>query len=104
MGELLRRYWHPIAAVAELDDTSTKPVRLMGEDLVLFRDGQGQIGLIVEAINVFDNANYRSYRTLYRVYNPDDPANGRLIDNFGTPDLGSADPGRRFQLGLDFRY
>jgi hypothetical protein len=66
--------------------------------------GQGQIGLIAEAINVFDHANYRSYRTLYRVYNPDSPATGTLIDNFGTPDLGSADPGRRFQLGLDFRY
>ena len=38
MGELLRRYWMPIAAVAELDDQPTKPVRLMGEDLVLYRD------------------------------------------------------------------
>ena len=38
MGELLRRYWMPIAAVAELDDTPTKPVRLMGEDLVLYKD------------------------------------------------------------------
>ena len=40
MGELLRRYWMPIAAVAELDDTPIKPVRLMGEDLVLYRDEQ----------------------------------------------------------------
>src|SRR5206468_2922958 len=31
MGELLRRYWMPIAAVAELDDHPTKPVRLLGE-------------------------------------------------------------------------
>jgi 5,5'-dehydrodivanillate O-demethylase len=35
MGELLRRYWHPIAAVAEMDEAGIKPVRLMGEDLVL---------------------------------------------------------------------
>ena len=35
MGELLRRYWMPIAAVAELDDMPIKPVRLMCEDLVL---------------------------------------------------------------------
>ena len=33
MGELLRRYWMPIAAVAELDDAPTKPVRLIHEDL-----------------------------------------------------------------------
>ena len=46
MGELMRRYWHPIAAAAELDDRPTKPVRLMGEDLVLYRDKSGTLGLI----------------------------------------------------------
>ncbi len=46
MGELLRRYWHPIAATAELDDTSIKPMRLFGEDLVLFKDGHGRYGLV----------------------------------------------------------
>ena len=46
MGELLRRYWMPIAAVAELDDKPTKPVRLMGEDLVLYRDRAGNYGLL----------------------------------------------------------
>jgi 5,5'-dehydrodivanillate O-demethylase len=46
MGELLRRYWMPIAAVAELDDRATKPVRLMGEDLVLYKDRSGTYGLL----------------------------------------------------------
>jgi 5,5'-dehydrodivanillate O-demethylase oxygenase subunit len=46
MGELLRRYWMPIAAVAELDDKPTKPVRLMGEDLVLYKDRSGNYGLV----------------------------------------------------------
>ena len=46
MGELLRRYWHPIAAVAELDDHPTKPVRLLGEDLVLYKDLGGNYGLL----------------------------------------------------------
>jgi 5,5'-dehydrodivanillate O-demethylase oxygenase subunit len=46
MGALLRRYWHPVAAVAELDDNPTKPVRLMGEDLVLYRDRSGEYGLL----------------------------------------------------------
>jgi 5,5'-dehydrodivanillate O-demethylase len=42
MGGLLRRYWHPVAAVAELEDHPVKPVRLLGEDLVLYRDGGGR--------------------------------------------------------------
>ena len=46
MGELLRRYWMPIASVAELEDTPTKPVRLLGEDLVLYRDRSGTLGLL----------------------------------------------------------
>jgi 5,5'-dehydrodivanillate O-demethylase len=46
MGELMRRYWQPIAAVAQLADHPTKPVRLMGEDLVLYRDPRGRYGLL----------------------------------------------------------
>ena len=45
-GELMRRYWHPIAAAVELDERPTKPVRLLGEDLVLFKDRSGTVGLI----------------------------------------------------------
>jgi len=46
MGELMRRYWHPVAAVAELDERPTKQVRLLGEDLVLYQDKSGTLGLI----------------------------------------------------------
>ena len=47
MGELMRRYWHPIAGSAQLnDDTPTREVRLLGEDLVLFRSSAGKLGLI----------------------------------------------------------
>jgi len=47
MGELMRRYWHPIAGSAQLnDDNPTKEVRLLGEDLVLFRSAVGKLGLI----------------------------------------------------------
>ena len=46
MGELLRRYWMPVAAVTELDDHPVKPVRVLGEDLVLYRDRSGQYGLL----------------------------------------------------------
>jgi phenylpropionate dioxygenase-like ring-hydroxylating dioxygenase large terminal subunit len=44
-GELLRRYWQPIAAAAELGDRPRK-VRVLGEDLVLFRDRKGRAGLL----------------------------------------------------------
>jgi 5,5'-dehydrodivanillate O-demethylase len=47
-GELLRRYWQPIGGVAELDENPVKKVRLLGEDLVLYRDRSGNLGLIDE--------------------------------------------------------
>jgi 5,5'-dehydrodivanillate O-demethylase oxygenase subunit len=46
MGELLRRYWTPIGAAAELDDQPTKPIKLMDEELVLYRDQSGNYGLV----------------------------------------------------------
>ena len=45
MGELLRRYWHPVGLVADATNTPRK-VRALGEDLVLFRDGAGRAGLL----------------------------------------------------------
>ena len=45
-GELMRRYWHPIVAVSEMKGRWTMPVRLLGEDLVLFKDRRGRLGLI----------------------------------------------------------
>ena len=46
MGNLLRRYWQPIAAAAELDQDPVRPVRLLGEDLILFRTPRGDLGLL----------------------------------------------------------
>jgi len=46
MGNLMRRYWHPVAAVTDLDEDPVRPVRLLGEDLVLFRSASGALGLI----------------------------------------------------------
>ncbi len=46
MGELLRRYWMPIAAVSEFERESIKPIRLMGEDLTLYKDLSGTFGLV----------------------------------------------------------
>ena len=46
MGDLLRRYWHPIAGTAEFDNKAIKPIRLFGEDLVLFKALNGNFGLV----------------------------------------------------------
>jgi len=43
MGELLRRLWQPIAAVAELD-TPIKPMRLMARNLVLYKTREAATG------------------------------------------------------------
>jgi 5,5'-dehydrodivanillate O-demethylase len=48
MGNLLRRYWHPVAASEQMTGRWTKRVRILGEDLVLFRDRTGRLGLIGE--------------------------------------------------------
>ena len=46
-GELLRRFWQPVALSEELPPGSEpRPVRIMGEDLVLFRDDECQPGLM----------------------------------------------------------
>jgi 5,5'-dehydrodivanillate O-demethylase len=48
MGDLLRRYWQPIAAASEMEGRWTQRIRIMGEDLVLFRDRSGKLGLVGE--------------------------------------------------------
>jgi len=46
MGQLLRRYWHPISGSVELKPSDVRPVRLFGENLVLYRDQDGTLGLV----------------------------------------------------------
>src|SRR5712691_6312613 len=50
MGELMRRYWLPALLSEEIPVADCPPVkvRLLGEDLVAFRDSQGRIGLLAE--------------------------------------------------------
>jgi len=48
-GDLLRRYWHVAAAAAELTDAKPKKrVRILGENLILYRDKSGNYGLVAE--------------------------------------------------------
>ena len=45
-GELMRRYWHPVAAVSQMNDKWTMKTRILGEDLILYKDRSGAFGLI----------------------------------------------------------
>ncbi|MGE0651900.1 MAG: Rieske 2Fe-2S domain-containing protein [Alphaproteobacteria bacterium] len=48
-GTLLRRYWQPIAAAVELtDENPIMKVRILGEDLVLYKGANGGFGLVAE--------------------------------------------------------
>lgn len=47
LGRLLRNYWQPAALSRELEaERPVRPVDLLGERLVLFRDDRGELGLI----------------------------------------------------------
>ena len=50
MGELMRRYWIPALLLEEIPEPDSPPVRvrLLGEELVAFRDSEGRIGLLDE--------------------------------------------------------
>ncbi len=50
MGEVMRRYWIPALLTDEIAEPDSPPVRvrLLGEDLVAFRDTGGRVGLIEE--------------------------------------------------------
>ena len=49
-GKLLRHYWQPVALVDELaGERPLRPVRVLGEDFVLFRDDKGALGMVERA-------------------------------------------------------
>jgi phthalate 4,5-dioxygenase len=48
MGEVMRRYWQPAVISSEIAERDGAPVRvrLLGEDLIAFRDTQGRVGIL----------------------------------------------------------
>ena len=50
-GELMRRYWHPVYPEALLLENPVAKVRILGEDLVLYRDRGGRLGLIGQSLS-----------------------------------------------------
>ncbi|HLZ68250.1 MAG TPA: Rieske 2Fe-2S domain-containing protein [Aliidongia sp.] len=45
-GELMRRYWIPILPAAKLLEEPVQKIRVLGEDLILYRNTSGGLGLI----------------------------------------------------------
>jgi phthalate 4,5-dioxygenase len=50
MGEVMRRYWHPICTSAQVAKPDSDPLRsrLLGENFVVFRDTDGKVGVLNE--------------------------------------------------------
>ncbi len=46
MGQLLRRFWHPVAISADVQPGKAKKVRLLSEDLTLYRGESGTAHLV----------------------------------------------------------
>ena len=85
MGNLMRRYWIPAAISTELEaDAAPLRVKLLGEDLVAFRDTEGRVGLLEELCahrraSLFLGRNEESgLRCVYHGWKYD--VEGRLVD------------------------
>jgi phthalate 4,5-dioxygenase len=91
MGELMRRYWIPAFLSEELPGPDCPPVqtRLLGEDLVGFRDSQGRVGLLGaycahRQAPLFYGRNEESgLRCVYHGWKYD--VNGNVIETPGEP-------------------
>ena len=92
MGTALRRYWIPALLARELPEPDGAPVRvrLLGEDLVAFRDTRGQVGLLDEfcphrrASLFFGRNEECGLRCVYHGWKFD--TSGRCLDMMNEPD------------------
>jgi phthalate 4,5-dioxygenase len=91
MGTLMRRYWIPALLAREVAEPDGPPVRvrLLGEDLVAFRDTRGVIGLLDEfcphrrASLFFGRNEECGLRCVYHGWKFD--ADGRCVDMMNEP-------------------
>ena len=92
-GEFMRRYWQPVAVSANVD-TTPQEVRILGEDLILFRDGKGRPGLLTPrcahrgASLFYGKVDENGIRCCYHGWQFD--VEGRCIDQPCEPDNGAA--------------
>ena len=80
MGEVLRRYWYPVAFARELDEFPVKRVELLGEFFALWKSPSGRYGIVPEACP------HRKASLAYGVVEPDGircPYHGWVFDADG---------------------
>ena len=100
MGSFMRRYWLPALLSEEIPEPDSPPVqvRLLGEELVAFRDSQGRVGLLDElcshrGTSLFYGRNEEcGLRCIYHGWKYD--VEGRVVDTPAEP------PGSRFKEKL----
>ncbi|MGE5216332.1 MAG: Rieske 2Fe-2S domain-containing protein [Chloroflexota bacterium] len=92
-GELLRRYWQVVAVAGELtEEKPIRPVRLLGEDLVVYRDMQGRYGVVGEqcphrkASLAFGRVDDEGIRCPYHGWKFDGA--GRCLEQPAEPEIG----------------
>jgi phthalate 4,5-dioxygenase oxygenase subunit len=92
-GELLRRYWQPVALSEEMNaDGAPLAVTLMGEELVIFRDEKGQVGVLDAhcchrgADLSYGRLEHGGLRCIYHGWLYD--VNGKILDQPGEPNGG----------------
>ncbi len=101
-GEYLRRFWHPVAIASDVDDLPVA-LRILGEDLVLFRDGEGRFGLVHrrcphrQASLEYGSCETRGIRCCYHGWHFD--IDGTLIDAPGQPEAAQQRLKSRVRLG-----
>ena len=85
-GEYLRRYWHPVALTSEVSKIP-REIRILGEDLVIFKTTKGNIGLVHKACPhrrasmVYGKTEERGIRCCYHgwLFSPD----GEILETPG---------------------
>ena len=91
MGQLMRRHWTPVCLIEEVSEPDGKPVkaRLFGEDLVVFRDTEGRVGVMDEycphrrASLVFGRNENCGLRCLYHGWKMD--VHGNVLEMVSEP-------------------
>ncbi|MES2978463.1 MAG: Rieske 2Fe-2S domain-containing protein [Pseudomonadota bacterium] len=91
MGQLMRRHWTPICLIEEVAEPDGTPVkaRIFGEDLVVFRDTEGRVGVMDEycphrrASLVFGRNEESGLRCLYHGWKMD--VHGNVLEMVSEP-------------------
>ncbi|MGH8148399.1 MAG: Rieske 2Fe-2S domain-containing protein [Steroidobacteraceae bacterium] len=108
MGELLRRYWQPIALSSKVKELP-RQVRILGEDLIVFRDRSGHPGLLYPRCMhrgtslIYGRTEERGIRCCYHGWLFD--VEGRCLDQPCEPDHGRhRDAARQPWYPVEERY